>query len=127
MLLSHHQPFSAYEHDGPELKAKLGQALDARTVDVWFWGHEHRCVAYRPYEGVRHGRCIGHDGVPVYQWHDQSAALPQNVDYEFREYIDRGVEHWARFGFVVCDFDGPAIEVSYIDEDGAEHHHERLQ
>ena len=33
------------------------------------WGHEHRCVLYRPYANVHYGRCIGHGSLPVYMWH----------------------------------------------------------
>ncbi|HLA90170.1 MAG TPA: metallophosphoesterase, partial [Gemmatimonadaceae bacterium] len=40
VLLSHHQPLSAFEADYPVLRPQLAPFLD--RVLLWFWGHEHR-------------------------------------------------------------------------------------
>jgi len=49
ILLSHHQLFSAYESQGENLEARLDMLLDEGKIYAWFWGHEHRCIVYKPY------------------------------------------------------------------------------
>jgi 3',5'-cyclic AMP phosphodiesterase CpdA len=131
MLLSHHQPFSAYENGkkngGKKLLEKLKPVLESGRINTWFWGHEHRCVTYKPHCGVTHGRCIGHGGVPVYMWRDDDDEVKEPADYEYRGKIQDGLEPWALFGFSVLDFDGPRIKVRYIDENGNEHKTEEIQ
>jgi hypothetical protein len=65
ILFSHHQLFSALDHQGPKLARALGELLTKRRIFAWYWGHEHRCVVYDKHElyGL-HGRCIGHSGFP---------------------------------------------------------------
>lgn len=127
LLLSHHQPYSPYEKGSPVLLDKLGATLSTGRVDAWFWGHEHRCLSLRPHLGVAQGRCIGHGGIPVYQWHDDGDPTPAPVRYEHRGAFREGLERWALFGFAVLDLDGPRIQVRYIDENGLEHHREVLE
>lgn len=126
MLLSHHQIFSAYESGNKILSEKIKPALATGRVKSWLWGHEHRCVFYDPCQGVDFGRCIGHGGVPVYMTHAETDPYPSPAFYEYRDFIGKGLEHWALFGFAVLDFDGPAIDVRYIDENGKEHQRERI-
>jgi hypothetical protein len=124
LLLSHHQLFSAYESGNPELLLQLDPVLAKRRIKAWFWGHEHRCVVYRPFNNVEFGRCIGHGGIPAYMWHGTEDSYPTPAIYEDRRCFTRGLERWAVFGFVVLDFDGPRIEVIYIDENGQIPHRE---
>jgi len=126
MLLSHHQPFSAYEKAGTETHKKLGFLMGTGGVCAWFWGHEHRCMWFEPYENVKFGRCLGHGGVPVYMWHQPNDPYPKPGEYEYRESINTGLEHWALFGFAVLDFEGPAVHVQYVDENGHEHESEDI-
>jgi predicted phosphodiesterase len=68
-LLSHHQPFSAFDKigDGFENDRLLGQLTpELEKVDIWLWGHEHRLDVYGPHRGVKRGRCLGCSAVPVY-------------------------------------------------------------
>jgi calcineurin-like phosphoesterase family protein len=130
MLLSHHQLFSAYEKGGPNLATKLKPVLEAGLVKAWFWGHEHRCVLYRPEMGVQYARCIGHGGVPVYQWRKQDGPVKAPAIYEFRgafRTFKLSPERWALFGFAVLDLapDGPAT-VNYVDENHQVHKTEVL-
>jgi len=118
MLLSHHQLFSAYEHGGPKLASKLDRVLATGRVRSWFWGHEHRCVLYHDFDKVTYGRCLGNGGVPVYMNHIEGEGYKEPAVYEYRKYIDAGLELWALFGFAVLDFDGKNINVRYIDEFG---------
>jgi hypothetical protein len=121
LLLSHHQLFSVYEQKEGELDDKLRPALESGRVRGWFWGHEHRCMTYAPHAGVAYGRCVGHGGVPVYQCHGPQEAYPAPGTYEYREFLQDGLERWALFGFAVLDFDGAMAHVRYIDENGFEH------
>jgi hypothetical protein len=126
MLLSHHQLFSAYDSPAEAIGAGVEQPLQNGRIDAWFWGHEHRCMTFRPWDKVKHARCIGHGGVPVYMWHDENDPYPEPGVYEYRQYIKKGLERWAMFGFAVLDFDGPKLHVRYVDEDGNEHLKEDL-
>ena len=125
MLLSHHQPFSAFEDAGDVIPRKLAAVL-AGGIPAWFWGHEHRCATYKPFMNVKAGRLIGHGGVPVYMTHKESDPIPAPADYEYRAFIDKGLEHWALFGFAVLDFEDDAVQVRYIDENGCTHRRETL-
>ncbi len=130
MLLSHHQPFSAYENnDGAkDLVQALAPVLnqDPPLIDAWFWGHEHRCVVYGKHMGIRSPRCVGHGGVPVYQKHTAEDPFPPGVEWEFRgRFKDNGLQ-WAKFGFAVLDLDGPAICIRYVDESGNVGHEETI-
>lgn len=126
VLLSHHQLFSAYEPPEPELAARVAPILARTPVTAWFWGHEHRCMVYNAHEHVSFARCIGHAGVPVYMWHDEPDAYPSPGKYEYRKFIRNGLERWALFGFAVLDFDGPALRVRYVDENGDTHYTETI-
>jgi hypothetical protein len=126
LLLSHHQLFSAYDSDGDKLAKQLDPILEAQPVKAWFWGHEHRCVAYSPNRNVEFGRCVGHGGIPVYMWHGTEDAYPAPAIYEDRRSYTKGLERWALFGFTVLDFNGPEINVRYIDENGQVPRTERI-
>jgi hypothetical protein len=88
ILLSHHQPFSAFSAIGkPDEKGCLAptnphliKALNAFQVNgriaAWFWGHEHTLTIYKPFAGLTHGRCIGHGAVPVSVRDDIYKPLP---------------------------------------------------
>jgi 3',5'-cyclic AMP phosphodiesterase CpdA len=130
ILFSHHQLFSAYE-DAPAvghvMREKLGQVLKASRVHASFWGHEHRCVLYDAFQDVNYPRLIGHGGVPVYMTHARDDPLQSPVCYEYRDFIPKGLENWAVFGFAVLDFAGPRITVRYVNERGEVHHEEQIR
>jgi hypothetical protein len=126
LLLSHHQIFSAYEKKKNKLIDKIRPALETGRVRSWFWGHEHRCVLYNPAEKVEYARCIGHGGVPVYMTHKEGDPYASPASWEFRAFIQSGLERWALFGFAVLDFDNEKITVRYIDENGKEIKREQL-
>ena len=66
VLLSHHQPFSRLERQGPKLQSALAELLQKQAITAWYWGHEHECIIYdkHPKSGLL-GRCIGHGGIPA--------------------------------------------------------------
>jgi hypothetical protein len=114
VLMTHHQPFSAFEDEYPEL-----WRLTARNdVTAWFWGHEHRFAIYEPRPDLLHGRLIGHGGVPVWAG-DENAARPDGVRYLGTRAFRSGLDRFALFGFAVLDLDGPQLQVRYFDEHGS--------
>jgi 3',5'-cyclic AMP phosphodiesterase CpdA len=117
ILLSHHQPFSAWEAPSPKMVSDLGPILcRARLVEAWFWGHEHRCAVYEPVHNIKYPALIGHGGVPVYS----SKTKPKN--FKLRHNDTRSFSHllenYSYMGFAVVDLDGPVGKVRYVDEDG---------
>jgi Calcineurin-like phosphoesterase len=68
VLLSHHQPFSLLDNQGPKVIGFLRLLLDAGRIHAWYWGHEHRCATYdRHPTWILAGRCIGHGGYPYFR------------------------------------------------------------
>lgn len=119
MLMTHHQPFSAFgEKSHPDLEALLAR----NRVTAWFWGHEHRFAKYQTRPDLKYGRLIGHGGVPVWRdapWKFWKSVEPAGVDFVSRQAFRSGLEWFLLFGFAILDFDGPAINVRYIYENGA--------
>ncbi len=126
MVLTHHQPFSAYEQVSQAMTDKVKQALGAGKLDAWIWGHEHRCVVYErnPAPYLSFGSCIGHGGVPRLL-PDPSPTEP-HVEWALLLADQVGGDQWGRFGFAVLDFSGPEVLIRYIDETGTTNHQERL-
>ena len=124
ILLTHHQPFSAFDPGYPTLLKNVQPYLD-RTV-LWFWGHEHRFAGYGPvaYAGGRivRGRCIGHGGMPIEQTaKPKDVRTPNLVFYDDR--VDAGMTQLAGVPVGYCGFaslalDGPVLTVRYIDQEG---------
>jgi hypothetical protein len=118
MLLSHHQLFSAYASNGDKIRDKLRGPLDSGRITAWFWGHEHRCVAYEDGTGdVGKARLIGHGGVPVYS-HREPNVSP--VKFHYTESFPTSWEEWALMGFAVIEFSGRHADVRYFNEFGTE-------
>jgi hypothetical protein len=122
MLLSHHQPFSAYNDGGAQLRAALSGPLANGQIDAWLWGHEHRCAVYEPTAGLAYGRCIGHGGVPVYAPKPKPPRVKWHLDRSFRI----GPEVWAYLGFAVLDFQGPDVSAAYVNEFGETDYKEQI-
>ena len=119
LLMSHHQPFSARNDNGGELRRDLAPVLEGgRGVHTWFWGHEHRHVHYAAHAGIANGRLLGHGGVPVHSFRFPSSPYKPPETFELRTLLPDTIEPWCRFGFAVLDFKGPSIDVRYVDELG---------
>ena len=124
ILLSHHQPFSAYARIGPaappnpvnpNLMASHERLSQAGRIDAWFWGHEHRLRAYAPYRGVAVGRNIGYGAVPTEASaypHTPLANLPDPppLAADIKLDVEDGAD---THGFALLDLGGAAIEASY--------------
>lgn len=121
ILLSHHQPFSAFERltsGGPvnvELLGQMRPVLD--RVNRWYWGHEHDLVIYldeEKYQGVL-GRCVGHAAIPMpVATYRQEAVRPQTTaDFAVPKVADvpldvmSGNPIFYNHGYVLINLDGP--------------------
>src|SRR3712207_8108115 len=69
------------ESIGPFLQSEVQPLLDAGRIRSWFWGHEHKCVAYQPFAGVEYARCVGHGGVPVDRKSTRLNSSHANISY----------------------------------------------
>jgi hypothetical protein len=124
VLLSHHQLFSPYESRAYDraLHKKIGPMLS--QVYAWFWGHEHRCLIFEDRQGIK-ARCIGHGAIP------ESVPFgdPQFPDVKVRAVDQRGTPEdpgVGIHGFALLKFNGPNLEVTYIDEFGGVFFKEQL-
>jgi hypothetical protein len=118
ILLSHHQAFSVFEEVDPDdLWEPIRPLAEKGLVHAWFWGHEHKNVLFRKYKGVA-ARCIGHGAVPYLPpGRDLSPTLPElGVKFVNRRRRTGGIQ--CVNGFALLRFQGPDLDVDYIDEDG---------
>jgi hypothetical protein len=129
VLLSHHQLTSVYSPGdlGPVLPDKLKPVLDTGRVTAWFWGHEHRCMAFQPTQHVAYPRCTGHGGVPVLQHHTPDDRLTPPGLWEEYSYLRARGDHWARFGHAIVDLSPTQLSVVYRDDTGRTHHRENIR
>lgn len=133
LLFSHHQPFSAFESQGPLLQHKLMPLLSTGRVAAWYWGHEHSCVRYDRHPGWKmHGRCIGHSGFPYFRLVKDGARNETRwVRFDAANYLPGGVvldgpnpyvtENAARYGpngYVTLDLKGRTVHETYWAPDG---------
>jgi len=115
ILLSHHQLFSCFERTSAKLLNQVAPLLDAGLIHAWFWGHEHKHIVYKKHRGVL-ARCIGHGAIPA---NPPPARLSrpefavQFVNRRLRPDSLQGVN-----GFASLRFNGPSLDVEYVDEDG---------
>jgi hypothetical protein len=91
ILLSHHQPFTAFG-DGigqgpsgkplaysPNLYSVFGPFLN--NIALWLWGHEHNFEFFNPYLGLKKGRCVGASAIPSYEAQNPYGPI-QNPDLQ---------------------------------------------
>ncbi len=123
ILLTHHQVLSAYDSCFTRQADQIATILK-RPV-LWFWGHEHRLVLYKTYDGAARqwpvitGRCIGHGGMPVDLPGQHKSGLIGEADfidrrlYKNDEKLRVGIN-----GFAQLTLRGKALQVDYIDIHG---------
>jgi Calcineurin-like phosphoesterase len=120
VLFSHHQLVSFYDQAdlGPALPAKLAPVLHGDRVTAWWWGHEHRAIAYAAASGVRYPRCLGNGGVPILPDADPPAGSTPVITWHSTRSVREDGQHRTRFGFAVLDLQPDRIEAAYVDDDG---------
>ena len=128
ILLSHHQPFSAFSAIGakpaqgerkavnPHLMRAFERMNRDGRVAAWFWGHEHSLGIYEPFSGIKVGRCIGHGAVPVSVLDDIYKPLD---DLEQTPAIIEGTRLQTRggvfaHGYAVIDLGGGSCRARYL-------------
>jgi hypothetical protein len=133
ILLSHHQPISLLERQGPRLVARLSGLLAARRIFAWYWGHEHRLLLYdRHPQWNMYGRCIGHGGFPYFR--DDVAPVPAEPGFHRLEtknyvpggeillganpYIEGHEKEYGPHGFLRLEFNGPDLNEVICDAEG---------
>jgi hypothetical protein len=121
ILLSHHEPVSSFaqEHsDGENLRKDFQKFVAAagRFVFGWFFGHEHRCTFYDgtivPFARLIGHGCLPHSAPPPDQQADPGCEDFTQMNFRTNENGD------AVSGFALLSFNGPLIDIRYIDEDG---------
>lgn len=118
VLLSHHQPFSAFERAsaGETLRERVRQFTDAGSIHGWMWGHEHLCVVYDKHLGMK-GRCVGHGCIPYDLPRDPPASSEVKVLWWNKRKQPPPLGGGTQ-GFAMLTIDGPRMDIEYIDEDG---------
>ncbi len=126
ILLSHHQPFSAFqpEHDNASgLRddiSKLYEAAGANRPGIicgWFFGHEHKCTIYDDSFSDYKARLIGHGCIP-----HSIPDLPEDPPIPFTSMNRTPKPDGSGFaisGFALLELNGPAMNITYINEDGS--------
>ncbi len=126
ILLTHHQPVSAHTEDFKESEA-LRRDVDALlategvgedAIFGWFFGHEHRCALYRDSATKFNARLIGNGCIP-HEVQTEKAADPGCTEVAFfnRKSTAPGTDT-AVSTFVNLMFNGPLVQIEYIDETG---------
>lgn len=85
IILTHHQPKSAFEEFYPRISQQLTDVIGSNRNLLWFWGHEHR-LAFFGVDAKKDtlkafGRCIGNGGMPVVIGKDDQ-LFPPNENAE---------------------------------------------
>ena len=121
ILMSHHQPFSAYESGGEgeeRLQKWTRDLVNNKKITAWFWGHEHLCVSYKRYKGIK-GACIGHGCFPYEIPSEVPPFSGPQIEWILRagdpNHSKRGMH-----GFALLEIFNSQMRVSYRDETGKE-------
>ena len=127
VLLSHHQPFSAFALiGGASTNDRLLSIFNdpapgsngkdyLSQVVLWLWGHEHNMVFYGPYAGVAKGRCIGSGAIPVTVQADPYKVLARAISFDQSAISDNDGTVYGH-GYAVMEIDGPKGRVEYFQD-----------
>jgi hypothetical protein len=128
VLFSHHQLASVYDPSdlGTTLPHKLAPLLAGDRVTAWWWGHEHRAIAYEATGGVKFPRCLGNGGVPILADPPPPAGSDPGITWRSTRTTHSHGKNWTRFGFAVLDLQGDQLAVRYRDDDGQQTHAETV-
>jgi hypothetical protein len=129
ILMSHHQPLSAWESvdKAAKLATEARPLLQDSKLAAWLWGHEHRCAIYEPKTFASGGKlpfgaCLGHGGVPCNPTSATKPA-PHAADAPVKRVLnDADGYHkvlWEKFGLMGCavlDLDGASAKLTFLHE-----------
>jgi hypothetical protein len=115
ILLSHHQLFSAYENTNTDhLTGRVQPFLDAEQIYGWIWGHEHLCVVFKPYLGIK-AVCLGNGCFP-YNVPSKPPTIPINWIDDRHQANDP--DYRGTHTFAMLHVGPKKIDIEYIDQDG---------
>jgi Calcineurin-like phosphoesterase len=136
VLLSHHQPFSLLDKQGPKLTRRLADLLEQRRISAWYWGHEHLLALYDPHpQWELSGRCVGHGGFPYLRKDKdfmEAATLPLRDRQVFRmlpesgkvpgarvldgpnDYLGDRADRYGPNGFMRLQIEGPFLQEEVV-------------
>jgi Calcineurin-like phosphoesterase. len=118
VLLTHHQPFSAFDEVNAALEDQLRPLARRNQISAWFWGHEHYCAVYDCHNNIPYPILLGHGGFPERRKPLRAGAPSLDFDWNF---VDAG--EFVIFGFAVLDFNADQIAVRLIDVNGDPRYH----
>lgn len=116
VLLTHHHLFSPFRKRGDALEKWLEPHLAAQRIFAWIWGHDHHLVEFADYRGVK-CRCVGHGSLPYVP--PDRRRFRHRVDVTRMETRPSPVNpSRGMHGFALLRFDGPVLDIEYVDELG---------
>jgi hypothetical protein len=130
ILLTHHQPFSAWEVVTSDLAKLVGQALGGQRIEAWIWGHEHRAAVYEPgldyrdyHDFAQYTAIAGHGGVPNLVSGPAVVPPAEAVDQTYlrwqnSDYFKVADDTWSYGGYAVVDIDLDLATIQFFTETG---------
>jgi calcineurin-like phosphoesterase family protein len=130
ILLTHHQPFSAWEVVTSNLAKLVGQALGGKRIEAWIWGHEHRAAVYKPgidyrdyHDFAQYTAIAGHGGVPNLVSGPAVVPPANAVDqlclrWQNSDYYTVADDTWSYGGYAVVDIDRDTATIQFFTETG---------
>lgn len=136
VLFTHHQPAASRttekQHADEAVKLLKQEGVYAQ-IDAWFWGHEHRCVVFKPKaerttprlaDAPEFCACIGHGGIPVTAKNFEEDKTISDVAWQENRLdgtspVYEG-ERIVPFGFARIDTAPGALDIRIFDHNGAE-------
>ncbi len=125
IILTHHQPVSAYAQEFSEsqglrddIKALLStEGVGEDAIFGWFFGHEHRCAIYDDDQTQFNARLIGSGCIP-HEVQTETQSDPGCTPAHFFNARGENGTGDAISMYAELRFFGPALVVVYTDEDG---------
>jgi hypothetical protein len=116
IVLTHHVPRSAWDNPSTDLIAGLATLP---RLSAWYWGHEHRAVAYKKRsEDDFVGGCVGH-GVFLEPWSDPRGLTDDIEWYPDQSrctcYDSRGQRYWPH-GFLELEINESGVHETWHTE-----------
>ncbi len=124
ILLSHHQPFSAFEAEQNQSEQLRKDVTDLLIASgnvkpfAWFFGHEHRCTIYDDSRVGFKARLIGNGCIPHLPPPENYHAPKDCVPF-LRMNTGHTENGDALSGFALLRIDGPNASVKYVNENGS--------
>ena len=141
ILLTHHQPAASRTSESQHADDAVAMLKSARIyslIDAWIWGHEHRCVVFKPRAERMTRRlkdapdfcaCLGNAGVPVTQKNFEANSRILDVLWE-EDRLDGGPRYEGQrvlpFGFGRIDTRPGAFTFRIFDHTGQQRYEQEV-